>query len=148
MKRSCAIERHIAAEKERLSCRGEYAAALPAPSIVWRRYVAGDTLVAAESPLLDVIDPAEVFIDATIAESDLSRVKIGDHATVRWAGSNKPWKAVVKSVFGRSLPWPDRLLAVASVTPSKQEPRYFAIRRAPCGRWNDRSRSRRRGRRK
>ena len=41
--------------------------------------------IKADSPLLDLIRPSEVFIDAVIYERDLSRVKPGDTARVRLA---------------------------------------------------------------
>ena len=104
----------------------------PAESVVWRRYASGDAAIKADSPLVDLIDPAEVFIDAVIYERDLSRVKPGDTARVRLPGSGKEWKAEVKQVFGRSLPWPDQLLATQPA-PSEQrgDPRPSALQRAP-----------------
>ena len=68
-----------------------------------------------------MIRPSEVFIDAVIYERDLSRVKPGDSARVRLPGSGREWKAVVKQVFGRSLPWPDELLATQPAPASKEE---------------------------
>ncbi len=79
------------------------------------------TAVKADSPLMDMIDPTEIFIDAVIYEGDLSRVHLGDTAHVRISGSNKEWKAVVKQVVGHGLPWPDRLLAVEAVPTSKRQ---------------------------
>ena len=115
------LERHIRAETVRQSRRAEYKPTVPAESVVWRRYVSGDTSIKADSPLLDLIKPSEVFIDATIHDHDMSRIKPGDPASVRLAGSSREWKAVVKQVFGHSLPWPDRLLATAAVPTTKQE---------------------------
>jgi hypothetical protein len=94
---------------------------MPSDAVVWRPHVSGQTTVVADSPVIDVIDPAEIFIDAVIYESDMSRVKVGDAATVRLAGSRVDRKAVVKQVAGRSLPWPDAFLATPAVLAARQE---------------------------
>jgi len=60
-------------------------------------------------------------VDAVIYEKNLARVRPGDKARVRIVGSNKEWNAVVRQVIGRTLPLPDRLLAVESVPHDKQE---------------------------
>ncbi len=49
----------------------------PEQSVVWRRRVGNDTPIQADSPLLDLVNPSEVFIDAVIGESDLKRVQCG-----------------------------------------------------------------------
>ena len=91
------------------------------PKRSFGRRASGDAPIKADDPLLDVIRPSEVFIDAVIYERDLSRVKPGDRARVRLPGSGREWKAVVKQVFGRSLPWPDELLATQPAPASKEE---------------------------
>ena len=95
--------------------RARFASVAPKESVVWRRRVGNDTPVQAESPLLDLVNPSEVFIDAVIGESDLKRVQCGGAARVRLPGSRKEWKAVVKQVFGHDLPWPDACLAASAV---------------------------------
>lgn len=115
------LRRHIRAEAQRQSRRAEFASAAPKGAVVWRRRVGNDTPIPAESPVLDLVNPSEVFIDAVIAESDLKRVQCGGQARVRLAGSQKQWKAVVKQVFGHDLPWPDACLAAAAVPTTQQE---------------------------
>ncbi len=115
------LERHIRAETARLSRRERFTPTVPSAALVWRRHVSSDTAIKADSPLLDLVNPSEVFIDAVIYEHDLSRVKLGDTARVRLPGSGKEWKAVVKQVFAHSLPWPDRLLATETVSTRKEE---------------------------
>ena len=88
------LRRHIAAEEKRLAGRSRFTATAPADRIVWRRHVVSGAPIKADSPLLDMIDPAEIFIDAVIYEKDLSRVRPGDKARVRIAGSDKERKAV------------------------------------------------------
>ncbi len=83
------LERHIRSEKKSQARRAVFESTVPNEAVVWRRYVSGDTSIKADSPLLDLIDPAEVFIDAVIYETDMSRVSIGDTARVRLAGSKK-----------------------------------------------------------
>ena len=115
------LARHILAEEKRLASRSRFTATAPAHWIVWRQYVVSGASVKADSPLMDTIDPAEIFVDAVIHEKYLARVRPGDTAHVRIAGSDKEWKAVVRQVIGRTLPWPDRLLAVESAPHGKQE---------------------------
>jgi multidrug resistance efflux pump len=113
--------RHISAEEERRDLRSQFTAKSPVDWIVWRRHVVSGTAVKADSPLLDLIDPTEVFVDAVISEGDLSKVHLGDTAHVRISGSDKDWKAVVKQVVGHGLPWPDRLLAAEAIPTSKRQ---------------------------
>ena len=115
------LRRHVLAESARQSRRARFTSCPPAETVVWRRRASGDAPIKADDPLLDVIRPSEVFIDAVIYERDLSRVKPGDSARVRLPGSGREWKAVVKQVFGRSLPWPDELLATQPAPASKEE---------------------------
>ena len=56
-----------------------------------------------------------------ISESDLKHVHAGDGAEVRIVGSDKRWKAEVSQVVGRTLPWPDRLLAAEAVPTADRE---------------------------
>jgi hypothetical protein len=115
------LRRHIAAEEKRLAGRSTFTARAPADRIVWRRHMVSGASIKADSPLLDVIDPAEVFIDAVLYEKNLKHVQPGTTARVRIAGCDKEWKAVVRQVTGHNLPWPDRLLAVDSVGLDKQD---------------------------
>jgi len=115
------LRRHILAEEKRLASRSRFTETAPADWIVWRRHVVSGAPVKADSPLMDMIDPAEIFVDAVIYEKNLARVRPGDKAHVRIVGSNKEWNAVVRQVIGRTLPLPDRLLAVESAPPAKQE---------------------------
>jgi multidrug resistance efflux pump len=113
--------RHLGAEEERLDLRSQFTAKAPVDWVVWRRHVVSGTAIKADSPLLDLIDPTEVFVDAVISESDLSKVRLGDTAHVRISGSGKEWKAVVKQVVGHGLPWPDQLLAAEAIPTSKRQ---------------------------
>jgi hypothetical protein len=115
------LQRHIRAETERQSRRARFASVAPEQSVVWRRRVGNNTPTQADSPLLDLVNPSEVFIDAVISESDLKRVQCGGSARVRLPGSRKEWKAVVKQVFGHDLPWPDASLAASAVPATQQE---------------------------
>jgi hypothetical protein len=113
--------RHISAEEERLDLRSQFTAKSPVDWIVWRRHAVSGTAVKADSPLMDLIDPNEVFVDAVVSEGDLGNIHMGDAAQVRISGSNKEWKAVVKQVVGHGLPWPDRLLAAEAIPTSKRQ---------------------------
>jgi len=115
------LRRHILAEEKRLAGRSRFTASAPADWIVWRRHVVSGASIKADSPLMDMIDPAEIFIDAVIREQNLNHVRPGTTARVRIASSDKEWTAVVRQVLGRTLPWPDRLLAVESVPHGNQE---------------------------
>ncbi len=115
------LRRHISAEQKRLAGRSRFTATAPADWIVWRRHVVSGAPIKADSPLMDMIDPSEIFVDAVIYEKNLTRVRPGDKARVRIAGSDKERTAVVRQVIGRTLPWPDRLLAVESVPHDRQE---------------------------
>jgi hypothetical protein len=115
------LGRHIAAEAERFARQSRFRAEAPDNWVAWRWYVAGDAAVKAGTPLLAMIDPAEVFIDAVIPESDLKYIHPGDAAEVRIVGSDKLWKAEVSQVVGRTLPWPDRLLAAEAVPTADRE---------------------------
>lgn len=115
------LERHIQAETRRHSRREQFTSTVPNDSVIWRRHVTSNTTITVDSPLLDVVNPSEIFIDAVISESDLASIKPGDPARIRLAGSPRQWKAEVKQVYGRTLPWPDRLLAVETVPTTSQQ---------------------------
>jgi multidrug resistance efflux pump len=115
------LVRHIRGEEERLALRSQFTAKAPVDGVVWRRYVVSGSTVKADSPLLDLIDPGEIFIDAVISEQDLSRVRPGDTAEVQITGCEKKWQATVRQLVGRSLPWPNQLLAADAVPASRQE---------------------------
>jgi hypothetical protein len=125
------LKRHIQAEEERLARRTSFTATASADWVVWRQHAISGTAIKADSPLLDLIDPAEIFIDAVVYEKNLNRIRPGDTARVRLAGSDKEWTAVVKQVLGRTLPWPDRLLAAESVPTVRQESHVILSFKAP-----------------
>jgi multidrug resistance efflux pump len=115
------LTQHIQAEEERLARRSYFTAKTPADWVVWRRHAVSNTAVKADNPLLDLIDPREIFVDAVISEKDLAHVHPGDTAHVRLVGSSKEWKAVVKQVVGSTLPWTDQLLAAEAVPTARQK---------------------------
>jgi multidrug resistance efflux pump len=127
------LERHIRAAAERLARHARFASVATTDSVVWRRHAGDDTPVQADSPLLDLVNPADVFIDAVVGESDLKRIRPGDAARVRLPGSRKERKAVVKQVFGHGLPWPDACLAAAAVPTTQQEIHVILALSEPLG---------------
>jgi multidrug resistance efflux pump len=125
------LREHIRAEEQRLSRRTSFSATASADWVVWRQHAISGTAVKADSPLLDLIDPAEIFVDAVVSEKHLSYVRPGDLARVRIAGSDREWQAVVKQVVGRTLPWPDRLLAAEAVPAARQEAHVILSLKVP-----------------
>ena len=115
------LRRHIQAEQDRLARRTSFTAAAGADWVVWRQHAISGTAIKADSPLLDLIDPAEIFVDAVVYQNNLTCIKPGDIARVRMPGCDKQWEAVVKKVVGRTLPWPDRLLAAECIPATRQE---------------------------
>ncbi len=115
------LERHLRAEEERQGRQAHFTTAPLSDAILWRRHVTTGGAVKAGSPLLDLVDPSELLVDAIIQEKHLDSIRPGDEARVRLDDSGTELTAVVRQIAGRSLPWPDHLLAVAAVPAEKQE---------------------------
>ncbi len=115
------LARHVRAEEQRFALESRFRAEASDHWVTWRRYAVDGDAVKAGMPLVAMIDPSQIFVDAVISESDLKHVHAGDGAEVRIVGSDKLWKAEVSQVVGRTLPWPDRLLAAEAVATADRE---------------------------
>ncbi len=88
------LRRHVLAEMPGSPAPPRFTSCPPAETVVWRRRASGDAPIKADDPLLDVIRPSEVFIDAVIYGATCSRVKPGDtpaSACPVPAESGRPW---------------------------------------------------------
>jgi hypothetical protein len=115
------LERHLHAEEERQGRQAHFTTAPLSEGILWRRHVTTGGAVKAGSSLVDLVDPQELLVDAVIEEKHLESIHPGAEARVRLDDSGVELPAVVRQIAGRSLPWPDHLLAVAAVPAEKQE---------------------------
>lgn len=95
----------------------------PMDGIIDRLLVAKGDLVAAGAPVVQMSDPTDIWLRVYLPENQLTKVKIGDTATLRVDGLDQAVEAVVESVSSQGEFTPANLQ-----TPEERGKQTFAVR--------------------
>jgi len=95
----------------------------PMDGIVDRLMIAKGDLVVAGAPVVQMSDPADIWLRVYLPENQLTKVKIGDSASLRVDGLDHPVEAVVESVSSQGEFTPANLQ-----TPEERGKQTFAVR--------------------
>lgn len=90
-------------EQKRINAITRTVIDMPIKGTVWRTFSARDSFVDVNSPLLEVADCENLFMDVTLPERYFEKVKAGQKVTVRLSGSSKSITGEVTSVRGGSI---------------------------------------------
>jgi multidrug resistance efflux pump len=83
------FDARIAAERQKIARATEYAAALPAGSIVWSVGTSPGSSVAPGTSLLDLADCTRRYVEVTLPERDIERLVPGQPVKVRLIGADR-----------------------------------------------------------
>lgn len=86
--------------------------AAPAGTLVWSTAASSGAAVRAGDPVIDLVDCARRFVQASLPESEADAIDRGAIADVRLIGSGKWMKGTVVDISGAASRRPDELLAV------------------------------------
>lgn len=96
-------EQRLAAEDRRVSKIAEQVIASPVDGVVWRsRDASGQGILRGDS-ILDVIDCRKIFVEATVYERFLSRIEVGEPASIKLLGDHRKFEATIKSMMGSAI---------------------------------------------
>lgn len=102
---------------------GERTVFAPIDGVVDHLNVAAGDLVAANSPVLQITDPADIWIRVFLPEAQLSKVAVGDEADLAVDGISETLKGKVESINSRGEFTPANLQA-----PEERAKQVFGIR--------------------
>jgi multidrug resistance efflux pump len=74
----------------------------PITDMVWNVHIAADGVVARNAPLVDVVDCANAFVEATVSERRDNDVQPGERVDVKLFGSNHTIGGTIQEVRGHS----------------------------------------------
>ncbi len=97
------MKKRLAAEERRIAKMSEQIVVSPVNGVVWHsRDTAGQEILRGTS-VVDVIDCDRIFVEATVYERFLSRIKVGEQARVKLMGDDRKFTATVFSVLGSAI---------------------------------------------
>ncbi|NPT35373.1 HlyD family secretion protein [Paraburkholderia xenovorans] len=67
-------------------------------SVVWSLDAQSGEALTAGSPIMQLVDCNDVWVDAFFDESDVSDLKVGAHAEVRLAQDSRRWTGVIETI--------------------------------------------------
>jgi multidrug resistance efflux pump len=95
----------------------------PTDGVIDHVLVGEGDLVAAESPIIQMSNPSDIWVRVYIPESDLSKVMVGDSADLVFDGISKTLPGKVESVGARGEFTPGNLQS-----PEERAKQVFAVR--------------------
>ena len=123
--RCAQVQKQVHIEQERLNRQSRFVVTAPAAGIVWRQPVAAGTCITRQTDLLELLDGAEVFVDALVNERYFGDIHPGDPVMVKLIGSHAEVSGSVKAVLGRVAPADHHLLAADLPEPGRHEIRLM-----------------------
>jgi hypothetical protein len=111
--RLASVKIQATAEEERSKLRDCFRTEIEGE--IWRRHFEDGSTVTAGSVLVECLIPSEIFIDAVVAESNLTRIRPGTPALVSLSGSDESYPAIVTEIPGRVLRRADSTLALEAL---------------------------------
>jgi multidrug resistance efflux pump len=108
----------LAEEQRREATIRTHAVHAPIHGLVWNLHIAADGVVARNSPLADVVDCQNAFVEATVPERRYDDVQIGEAVHVKLLGSSHTIVGSIHAVRGQSAVVNRESLA-ASLTPHR-----------------------------
>lgn len=116
------IEQHLALQKEAT-------VTMPFDGVVWAVRSQPGSQIAAQEPVLHVIDPARTWVDAFVHEKHADKFSVGTEVLIRAVDGNEQWRGRVESVragVGRIDPE-----SSVAVPPGELSRRRVAVRVKP-----------------
>ncbi len=105
------VQKQLRIESERLERQGCCRLKAPLDGIVWRRPLAGGSTVTRQTPVLELLDASDIFVDALVGEKYFGEIHPGDKVAIKLIGSHAEVAGTVRDVLGKVALADDRTLA-------------------------------------
>jgi multidrug resistance efflux pump len=77
------VQKQLRIESERLELQGCCRLKAPIDGIVWRRPLAGGSTVTRQTPVLELLDASDIFVDALVGEKYFGEIHPGDKVAIK-----------------------------------------------------------------
>lgn len=109
--RAAQVQKQLRIEGERLERQACCRLKAPIDGIVWRRPLTSGGTVTRQMPVLELLDAADIFVDALVSEKYFGDIHPGDKVTIKLIGSHAEVAGTVRDVLGKVALADDRTLA-------------------------------------
>jgi multidrug resistance efflux pump len=109
--RATQVQKQLRIEGERLERQARCQLKAPIDGIVWRRPMAGGATVTRQTPVLELLDTSDIFVDALVSEKHFGDIRPGDKVVIKLIGSHAEVGGTVRDVLGKVALADDHTLA-------------------------------------
>ncbi len=109
--RGAQVQKQLHIEDERLERQSCCRLKAPIDGIVWRRPLASGSTVTRQTPVLELLDASDIFVDALVSEKHFGDIHPGDKVVIKLIGSHAEVPGTVRDVLGKVALADDHTLA-------------------------------------
>jgi multidrug resistance efflux pump len=109
--RAAQVRRQLQIETERLGQHKRAVLKAPIDGVVWRRPLQAGSPVTRQTPVLQLLDASDIFVDAVVPVKSVGDIRPGDPVVIQLIGTREEVPGIVQDVLGRVALGEDRALA-------------------------------------
>jgi multidrug resistance efflux pump len=109
--RAAQVRRQLQIETERLGQHQRAVLKAPIDGVVWRRPLKAGSPVTRQTPVLQLLDASDIFVDAVVPAKSVGEIRPGDPVVIQVIGTREEVPGTVQDVLGRVALAEDRALA-------------------------------------
>jgi multidrug resistance efflux pump len=99
--RNSQVQKQLRIEGERVEQQGRCYLKAPIDGIVWRRPVLSGGAATRQTPVVELLDTSDIFVDALVSEKHFGDIRPGDKVVVKLIGSHAEVAGTVRDVLGK-----------------------------------------------
>ncbi len=119
--RAAQVRRQLEIETERLGRNKGAVLKAPIDSVVWRRPLTAGSPVTRQTPVLQLLDTSNIFVDAVVPAKYVGDIHPGDKVVIRLISTREEVSGTVQDVLGQVALGEDRALAAEVPKLGKRE---------------------------
>src|SRR5262249_71706 len=119
--RATEVRRQLKIETERLGRHKGAVLKAPIDSVVWRRPLRAGSPVTRQTPVLQLLDASDIFVDALVPAKYVGDIHPGDKVVIRLIGTQEEVPGTVQDVLGQVALGEDLALAAEVPKLAKRE---------------------------
>jgi multidrug resistance efflux pump len=119
--RAAQVRRQVQIETERLGRNKDAVLKAPSDGVVWRRPAKAGSPVTRQTPVLQLLDASDIFVDAIVPAKYVGDIRPGDKVVIELIGTREEIPGTVKDVLGQVALGEDRTLAAEVPKLGKRE---------------------------
>jgi multidrug resistance efflux pump len=119
--RAAQLRKQLRIETERLGRHQGAVLRAPIDGVVWRRPVKAGSPVTRQTPVLQLLDASDIFVDALVPAKYVGDIRPGDKVVIELIGAREQLPGTVQDVLGQVALAEDRALAAEVPKLAKRE---------------------------